>query len=71
MRTTIHEPSKAHTPALTKNISAAYALDLQATFRYMFNEDACATEMLAQGIRAFGADTVKVEKHLMGLPSWG
>ncbi|MES2955180.1 MAG: transaldolase [Pseudomonadota bacterium] len=49
---------------------AARALDLPAvnfdevTFRYALNEDAMATEKLAEGIRAFAADAVKLE-HLM------
>lgn len=34
----------------------------EKTFRYMFNEDAMATEKTAQGIRGFSADIVKLEK---------
>jgi transaldolase len=30
-------------------------------FRWMMNEDAMATEKLAEGIRNFAADTVKLE----------
>ncbi|MDF1860969.1 MAG: transaldolase [Verrucomicrobiales bacterium] len=38
-------------------------LDLdEKTFRYLLNEDAMATEKTAQGIRAFAADIVKMEK---------
>lgn len=46
---------------------AAMAQDIQfvtydeASFRYALNEDAMATEKLAEGIRAFAADTVKLE----------
>jgi len=36
----------------------------EAGFRYALNEDAMATEKLAEGIRAFAADAVKLE-HLM------
>ena len=49
---------------------AARKLDLQALqydeagFRYALNEDAMATEKLAEGIRAFAADAIKLE-HLM------
>lgn len=49
---------------------AAQALDLpavnfdEAGFRYALNEDAMATDKLAEGIRAFCADAVKLE-HLM------
>jgi transaldolase len=34
----------------------------EAQFRWALNEDAMATEKLAEGIRAFGADAVKLEK---------
>ena len=34
----------------------------EAAFRYALNEDAMATEKLAEGIRAFAADAVKLEK---------
>lgn len=34
----------------------------EKTFRFLFNEDAMATEKTAQGIRAFSADIVKLEK---------
>jgi transaldolase len=36
----------------------------EAGFRYALNEDAMATEKLAEGIRAFAADAIKLE-HLM------
>jgi transaldolase len=48
--------------------AAAKALDLppvqydEAGFRYALNEDAMATEKLAEGIRAFAADAVKLEQ---------
>jgi transaldolase len=34
----------------------------ESGFRYALNEDAMATEKLAEGIRAFAADTLKLEK---------
>jgi len=52
-------------PALS--VDAAKAMDLQpvhfdeASFRWALNEDAMATEKLAEGIRAFAADTRKLE----------
>jgi transaldolase len=60
-------------------VPLAHALDAEAAqrkdipklafdepaFRYALNEDAMATEKLAEGIRAFAADAVKLEK-LMG-----
>ncbi|WP_415890876.1 transaldolase [Neptuniibacter sp. SY11_33] len=36
----------------------------EAEFRWMMNEDAMATEKLAQGIRSFAADQIKLEKLL-------
>ena len=52
-------------PAL--DVEAAKAMDIpfvrydEATFRFAMNEDAMATEKLAEGIRAFVADTIKLE----------
>ena len=36
----------------------------EKTFRFMLNEDACATEKLAEGIRNFSADLIKLEKEI-------
>src|SRR5512133_2791201 len=50
---------------------AAAVLDLpavnfdEAGFRYALNEDAMATEKLAEGIRAFAADAVKLEQLML------
>ena len=47
---------------------AARALDLPAvhhderSFRWALNEDAMATEKLAEGIRAFAADAAKLDR---------
>ncbi len=47
--------------------AAAQAMDLppvsfdESGFRYALNEDAMATEKLAEGIRAFAADAIKLE----------
>ena len=49
----------------------AKALDLpavhfdEAGFRYALNQDAMATEKLAEGIRAFAADTLKLEQLML------
>ncbi len=39
----------------------------EAAFRYALNEDAMATEKLAEGIRAFAADAVKLDKMIAAL----
>ncbi|MBF5059000.1 transaldolase [Candidatus Neptunochlamydia vexilliferae] len=39
----------------------------EKSFRWMVNEDAMATEKLAEGIRNFAKDTVKLEKLIEGL----
>ncbi len=50
---------------------AARGMDLpavqydEAGFRYALNEDAMATEKLAEGIRAFAVDTIKLEQILL------
>ena len=36
----------------------------EKTFRWMMNEDAMATEKLAEGIRNFTKDLVKLEKQI-------
>jgi transaldolase len=38
----------------------------EKTFRFQMNEDAMATEKLSEGIRLFVADTVKLEKIILG-----
>ncbi len=54
--------------ACALDAEAARAMDLpavqydEAGFRYALNEDAMATEKLAEGIRAFAADAVKLEQ---------
>lgn len=56
-------------PAL--DAAAAKTLDLpavnydEAGFRYALNEDAMATEKLAEGIRGFAVDAVKLEKLIL------
>jgi len=39
----------------------------EPTFRFMFNEDAMATEKTAEGIRAFVADTAKLKQIISGM----
>jgi transaldolase len=54
---------------------AATTLDLPAvhfderSFRWALNEDAMATEKLAEGIRAFATDAAKLDKLIQGLQS--
>ena len=63
--------SVSETPVM-RALDPAQAKDLQlepvnydeAAFRYALNEDAMATDKLAEGIRAFAADAIKLE-HLM------
>ena len=58
-------------PALSAD--AAKAMDLhfvhydEPMFRYALNEDARATEKLAEGIRAFAVDAVKLEKLIQAI----
>ncbi|TFJ94887.1 cytochrome P450 2G1-like [Platysternon megacephalum] len=59
------------TPRL--DIAAARDADLPAVhfdepaFRWALNEDAMATEKLAEGIRAFAADAVKLDQRIQHL----
>ncbi|KAJ3256706.1 Transaldolase [Boothiomyces macroporosus] len=60
--------TKEWTPRLT--VEKAKALDIakvtfdEKTFRWALNQDAMATEKLAEGIRNFGIDCVKLETRL-------
>jgi len=55
------------------NKESALASDLQKievdekSFRFALNEDAMATEKLAEGIRLFCADTIKLEQIIAGM----
>lgn len=58
-------------PKLSAETAAAYqgeqvSLD-EKGFRFLFNEDAMATEKTAQGIRAFSADIVKLENLIKAM----
>jgi transaldolase len=66
---------QASDEALTPKLNAANAKSLEIerigsdekTFRWLFNEDAMATEKTAEGIRNFAKDIVKLEKLVGGL----
>lgn len=67
----LNELSKDHTP-LTQKLTPEMLqhddinhrhLD-EKTFRFMFNEDQMATEKLAEGIRNFSNDLIKLEKFI-------
>lgn len=66
------EELKTSTDPISKKLDANKAKDAkieklhldEKTFRYMLNEDAMATEKLAEGIRNFAKDIVKLEKIL-------
>jgi len=51
-------------PVTAKN-SDIERLELnESKFRFVFNDDAMATEKTAEGIRVFAADTVKLQKYI-------
>ena len=60
-----HEASAQLRPALNPQTAKEQALERvlydQPSFRFALNEDAMATEKLAEGIRAFAVDTRKLE----------
>ncbi|MGV3494408.1 MAG: transaldolase [Ramlibacter sp.] len=53
---------RALDPAQAREAEIAPVQYDEAAFRWALNEDAMATEKLAEGIRAFAADAVKLEK---------
>ncbi|SIT00408.1 transaldolase [Neptunomonas antarctica] len=67
------ELENSHAPLLQKLSaeSASSKISIpdndEATFRWLMNEDAMATEKLAEGIRGFAADQVKLEQVLAKL----
>jgi transaldolase len=62
---------EAVTPKLTLESAKASSIEKisldEKTFRWMFNEDAMATEKTAEGIRKFAVDIVKLEQFVAGL----
>ncbi|RBA23976.1 transaldolase [Herminiimonas fonticola] len=54
-------------PAEAKNVDIAKLTLNEKIFRSMLNDDAMATEKLAEGIRAFCADAVKLDKLIEAL----
>lgn len=56
-------PRKLSPQAATALPLERVAID-ESRFRWMHNEDAMATEKLAEGIRLFAADSITLEKHL-------
>ncbi len=67
----LQNAEEAIEPRLSVETAAAFteekiSLDEKA-FRFLFNEDAMATEKTAEGIRKFSADIVKLEKLIEGM----
>ena len=58
-------------PSLTVDAANAMSLDAvhydEVGFRFAFNQDAMATEKLAEGIRAFVADAIKLEQIIQAI----
>ena len=61
---------KLDAEAAKKDPIAKLPLD-EKTFRFLLNEDAMATEKLAEGIRLFSADIVKLEKKILAKIGFG
>jgi len=51
-------------PEISANLEIKRIDMNEKTFRWMMNEDAMATEKLAEGIRKFTEDLIKLEKHI-------
>jgi transaldolase len=63
--TSSNEPVERKLDAATAKASELEKIDLdEKTYRWLLNEDAMATEKLAEGIRKFNEDAVKLEKFL-------
>lgn len=57
--------SRALDPQRAKAADIVPITYTESSFRYALNEDAMATEKLAEGIRAFAADAIKLEKMIL------
>jgi transaldolase len=56
---------RALDPLASKKNASIHAITYnEASFRYALNEDAMATEKLAEGIRGFAADAIKLDKMI-------
>src|SRR5437588_2268916 len=51
-------------PAITRNAKSAKLQLDEKKFRWLLNENAMATEKLAEGIRIFNADAMKLEQYI-------
>ena len=58
---------EAWTKAAAKSAPIHAVTYQEASFRWARNEDAMATEKLAEGIRAFAADAVKLDTMIQEL----
>ncbi|RKP44923.1 transaldolase [Trinickia fusca] len=67
----LHDSTETVEPKLSPEALAGETIERlaidEASFRYQLNDDAMATEKLAEGIRAFAADAVKLEKLIDAL----
>lgn len=57
--------NRALAPARARDADIAAVSYNESSFRYALNEDAMATEKLAEGIRAFAADAAKLDKMIV------
>jgi transaldolase len=67
LRTSTEPIERKLSPAMAEAISLKKISLDEKSFRWRMNEDAMATEKLAEGIRLFNADAMKLEKHLASL----
>jgi transaldolase len=58
---------RALDPEAARRASVHAATYNEPAFRYALNDDAMATEKLAEGIRVFAADAAKLERMIGGL----
>ncbi len=59
--------ARALDPEQSRSLDLAEVTYDEASFRYALNEDAMATEKLAEGIRAFAADAIKLEQLMKAI----
>jgi transaldolase len=60
--------ARALDPAQARSATVAAATFNEASFRWALNDDAMASDKLAEGIRAFAADAAKLDQMIEALP---
>lgn len=65
-QTSGYEAARLNAAYATLHAGADLDVSIESTFRFLFNQNAMASEKLSEGIRSFVADSIKLDGLLMG-----